>query len=413
MATATAFSEEVGVKQLEIETTSRAKASLVYNGTEQSLLAALGTVKDDKGTMQYYVSEDDSTLPEGAAFTADEPKETNAGTYYAWYKAEESTDHDYPETKAVCLPVTIAKADGAVTAKPTAATNLKYTGSPQALLTAAGSGTGTMLFSLEKEGNYTEDISAIVGTDAGKYTVWYRSAESINYQASDAAYIEVTIAEAASSGSGSSRVQKPTISFDTADVTAMTQSDGSTIYATSEGRLVLSKDGKTASIEASEGYEVASVSVNGAEKGAVTALTALRTGDKVEVSFKHTADAQKKAEIAKLNALLEKLSLTARSSKTGKGNIKVSLKMNEEASTAISELKELGYSVKYKFYRSMKKSSSYKSMLTKSGKTYNTNGKAGARYYYKVQVRIYDENGKCVAKTALKQCKYATRIWTK
>ena len=28
-------------------------------------------------------------------------------------------------------------------------------------------------------------------------------------------------------------------------------------------------------------------------------------------------------------------------------------------------------------------------------------------------VSCYDENGKLVAKTALKQCKYASRVWTK
>ena len=73
-------------------------------------------------------------------------------------------------------------------------------------------------------------------------------------------------------------------------------------------------------------------------------------------------------------------------------------------------MKALGYTVKYRFYRSTKKSSGYKAMLTKTSKTYtNTTGKAGTRYYYKVQVRVYDKDGKLVAKTALKQCKYATR----
>jgi len=37
----------------------------------------------------------------------------------------------------------------------------------------------------------------------------------------------------------------------------------------------------------------------------------------------------------------------------------------------------------------------------------------GTKYFYKVQVRVYDENGKLVAKTALKQCKYASRTWSK
>ena len=40
-------------------------------------------------------------------------------------------------------------------------------------------------------------------------------------------------------------------------------------------------------------------------------------------------------------------------------------------------------------------------------------GKKGTKYYYKVQVRVYDADGKLAAKTALKQCKYASRTWAK
>ena len=70
--------------------------------------------------------------------------------------------------------------------------------------------------------------------------------------------------------------------------------------------------------------------------------------------------------------------------------------------------------MKYRFYRSTKKAASYKSAVTKEAATYtNTSGKKGTKYFYKVQVRVYDENGKLVAKTALKQCKYASRTWTK
>lgn len=43
----------------------------------------------------------------------------------------------------------------------------------------------------------------------------------------------------------------------------------------------------------------------------------------------------------------------------------------------------------------------------------NTYGKNGSMYYYKVQLRVYDKDRKLVAKTALKQCKYANRIWKK
>ena len=44
---------------------------------------------------------------------------------------------------------------------------------------------------------------------------------------------------------------------------------------------------------------------------------------------------------------------------------------------------------------------------------FNTYGKKGTMYYYKARVMIYDKDGNFVAQTALKQCKYANRLWTK
>jgi hypothetical protein len=117
-----------------------------------------------------------------------------------------------------------------------------------------------------------------------------------------------------------------------------------------------------------------------------------------------------KVEAAKTGA--SSASAKARSEKTSKGYIKVVFKPDTKTQKFIDEMKAQGYTVKYRFYRSTKKSSDYKSMLTKPTKTYiNTVGKEGTRYYYKAQVRVYDENGKLIAKTALKQCKYATRIF--
>ena len=105
------------------------------------------------------------------------------------------------------------------------------------------------------------------------------------------------------------------------------------------------------------------------------------------------------------------MKLIARSSKTAKKNIKVVLKDDSGTKAAIKELEELGFTVKYRFYRSMKKSASYKSALTKETAFYiNTSGKKGTKYFYKVQIRVYDENGNLIAKTALRQCKYAARI---
>lgn len=119
-------------------------------------------------------------------------------------------------------------------------------------------------------------------------------------------------------------------------------------------------------------------------------------------------------KVEKAKALTKEMKLTARSAKTAKKNIKITVKTNGKTTAAIKELKDLGYTVKYRYYRSTKKASAYKSSVTKSTKTYiNTAGKKGRMYYYKAQVRVYDENGKLIAKTALKQCKYANRTWSR
>ena len=126
------------------------------------------------------------------------------------------------------------------------------------------------------------------------------------------------------------------------------------------------------------------------------------------------AEAEKKAaEIAEVKTTTAGLdSMKARSSKTAKGNVKVVAKLSGTEKAQVAKFTELGYTVKYRFYRSAKKSSGYKAMLTGTTGTYtNTYGKSGMRYYYKVQIRVYDTDGNLVAKTVLKDCKYATRIF--
>ena len=120
------------------------------------------------------------------------------------------------------------------------------------------------------------------------------------------------------------------------------------------------------------------------------------------------------AKIEKAKSIVKNMKLVARSSKTAKKNIKAVLKSDAKVNASIKELKDLGFTVKYRFYRSTKKAASYKAAVTKKTASYtNTSGKKGTKYFYKVQARVYDENGKLVAKTALKQCKYASRVWTK
>jgi len=149
------------------------------------------------------------------------------------------------------------------------------------------------------------------------------------------------------------------------------------------------------------------------------AMSEAATGSTVTVAIEKAAeppvdDTANVEKIAKAKSIVKNMKLTARSGKTAKKNIKAVLKSDAKVTASIKELKDLGFTVKYRFYRSTKKAASYKSTVTKKTASYtNTSGKKGTKYFYKVQVRVYDENGKLIAKTALKQCKYASRTWTK
>ena len=113
-------------------------------------------------------------------------------------------------------------------------------------------------------------------------------------------------------------------------------------------------------------------------------------------------------------ALASKLTPAARSAKTAKKNVKVTTSLDKQDKEIISQLKDAGYTVKYRFYRSTKKAAGYKAAVTKKASTYtSTSGKKGTKYFYKVQVRVYDASGKLAAKTALKQCRCASRTWSK
>ena len=74
-----------------------------------------------------------------------------------------------------------------------------------------------------------------------------------------------------------------------------------------------------------------------------------------------------------------------RSKETTKGNMCITLSLNTWTKAAIRKLEAQGCTVKYRFYRSTKKSKDYKLTVTKSEPTYlNTVGK---------------------------KCRYANRIW--
>ena len=177
----------------------------------------------------------------------------------------------------------------------------------------------------------------------------------------------------------------------------------------------LTLNGTKATITVEDGYEITDVIVNGTSLGKVTEITGLKTGDKVEIK---TAKKQTEPEF-NISSYVKNLKLVARSSKTAKGNIRIkvaSVTDENGNSVDLSELKAKGYTVKYKFYRSEKKAAEYGARIEKDtdNNVYiNNTGSKGTKYFYKVRVMVYDANGKLVAKSELKQCKYATRIWSK
>ena len=69
--------------------------------------------------------------------------------------------------------------------------NLKYSGSAQALVTAGTATGGKLLYSLDKDGEYSADIPT--GIDAGTYTVWYKMKSDDNHGEIAPAALEVTI----------------------------------------------------------------------------------------------------------------------------------------------------------------------------------------------------------------------------
>lgn len=128
------------------------------------------------------------------------------------------------------------------------------------------------------------------------------------------------------------------------------------------------------------------------------------------------ADAEKiieKQNADKINSLIREAKLKATTSKTAKKSIKVKITGVKNSNSLIKEAKAMGYTVKYKFYKSTRKASKYIALKTKDTDTYiNTAGKKGTKYYYKAKVLVYDGKN-LIAQTELKQCGYGSRIWSR
>lgn len=126
-----------------------------------------------------------------------------------------------------------------------------------------------------------------------------------------------------------------------------------------------------------------------------------------------TVNINDREDTDKAKSLIKELKLTASSSKTAKKNVKVTIKMSSRSNALIKELGNMGFTVKYRFYRSEKKVSEYTAVKTNDTGTYiNTKGRKGTKYYYKVRAAVYDGD-KLIAQSALKQYSYAQSIWGK
>ena len=128
---------------------------------------------------------------------------------------------------------------------------------------------------------------------------------------------------------------------------------------------------------------------------------------------KEEAEALIKAQNeAHVKELMQNGKFKVTTAKTSKKSVKVTVTAKNNK-TLIGDIKTMGYTVKYQFYRSTKKTSGYKLLKTQTTSSFtNTKGKKGTKYYYKARVLVYD--GKTlIAKSELKQASCGVRTWTK
>lgn len=142
--------------------------NLVYDGSELALITAgevTGAAQAAGYKMMYMLEE------EGAVYTDTIPVATDAGTYIIIWCA--GYDNDNFIMNSGTMEVTIAKADIDYTA-PTART-LTYNTKPQELITA---GVGALQYKLG-DGEWYDAVPT--ATNAGDYTVYYRTNMGDNY----------------------------------------------------------------------------------------------------------------------------------------------------------------------------------------------------------------------------------------
>ena len=161
----------VGKREIQIQWSG---AALTYNGKNQ---APVATVANPFGT-------DVLTLEVTGG-------QVNAGDYKATVEkitGAQAGNYTLPENCSTRF--VIHQATPTVT--PPSANTLTYNGTAQTLAKDGSTDGGTLVYSLEENGTYSETIPT--GIEAGDYTVWYKVQGNNNYMNTQAQGVNVTIA---------------------------------------------------------------------------------------------------------------------------------------------------------------------------------------------------------------------------
>ncbi len=258
-------------------------------------------------------------------------------------------DADTYATASVTISVTIEKAVTTATAKFTEITEAGKTLADANLQVSSPAG----------EGIFAWDDIETTAIERGKSYGWTFTPNDDNY---DVVKGKAILWKAPAPSFGGS-VTEPT-------ATVTVNGEG--------GKAELSEDGTVLTIIPEDGYEVASVLLNGKDLGAVTELKNIKATDTIIVTFAKKSELSQEELVAQIKAV--KLVASSKIVKVkGKNAIKITWKAKDDSKVEFDG---------YEIFRSTKRYSGFgkKPIFdTKNSKYFNTAVKKGNKYYYKVR----------------------------
>ena len=378
--------------------------ALTYNGTEQALVTA---GKTTGGTMLYRL--DDSKWSEQI------PTAKNAGEYTVWYKVQGNAE--YADVAEQSLTVTVSNqpsgggASGGggggaapaptpddadvitvkedtkdnTTSKPGAETDTTTTTKTTVKNT-------TTEMTKNEQGQDVSKTTASVSKDLGDKLL-----DQAVSNKSDT--IEITVKSSdANNGSGADStgaadsVKATEVELPKATVNAIAKD--------TNADLVIKTDNGLCKIL---NHSVVKIGAEDYIRFTTTHFSTFAVVDKDEAER-----LIKEQNAAHVKELMQSAKFKVTTTKTSKKSVKVQVAAKSSKSL-ISDIKSLGYTVKYQFYRSTKKDAGYKLLKTSSKNSFiSTKGTKGRKYYYKARVLVYD-GSELIAGSALKQCSYGAR----